>query len=870
MVETASPPVAAGYGISPRTTGEPPEGELREVALLRADTPEAAAFFQRRGDMAGRELRHRCQARIDRTVSAHGGRIARTAGDVSWAYFSEPEDALSAALSLLEKFQEPTEDGDRVGVRIGLHFGEVILERRDLVGRVVHQLDRLVQSLETGRIGLTADFRDSRWRNGTLPFGLRPLASDAGTGFFLAERRMTKRPEPAGTIQLRLEPLWALAPAEFGSAWNALAAARESLRANPPVTSEILPDGVLRFFLDDPGAAARLGLAALDYLAERMGPAAAGCVPVRATVDGSGGNVTSGDDAMPGEIYLTPPAMELDASSLSVEPVGPPGSPPPAYRYRSRPPETPTPFRFAAALGAGPHPPCFHCGACRHLPAACPTRRGEDRSDAIERLGYLHPNEINHLFLRFLTGDSRPLPDGAAPRIAGEAFASLKRVHQLRFFRLLWRSAAERWDDVGDPRFLERKGRGGRAWLALDCLQNGRLQEAEDLLNTALKASPSDAKIHAAFGFLAVERENRRDADENFDQALFHARSVPERIFFLLQRYRLARLDDRPMEMEKFLERALAVDADCGDVLYESALLRLAEGAEERGIDALLTLAEDDRKFYLRALIDPELAPWFVRIRDGLGRLYRSARDDAAEWMPQAGDALGRARELLGAGDRTVAELTTRFARLTELRNRGGYFGLLDAADGARTIVARADRTVRLRREGLFDLLNRQENRLCALDDELSGARPGPLADRLRAVAESIRSEISFLKRALRGEEGESLRSIADRLDELDALLSRAEFRFRVWGALRQGLRFLGAFSKISLVLQSLNLLFGLLLVPVVIRLLAMFMENWQVPLPYLRLSQMGTLLVGGLFGFLVAVFKGLQKMDPDGRPSDS
>jgi tetratricopeptide (TPR) repeat protein len=863
MAESTASAPAAGYGIAARAGGEPPEGVVHEAALLLAETPEVSAYFESHGDQAGRELRHRCQARIARSVTANGGRIARTAGDASWGYFAEPADALSAAVAIQEQFRKKSIEADPIGVRIGLHFGEVILERQDVIGQIVHQLERLAGRLTPGRIAATRSFRDSRWRNAVPPLPFQPLPNGDGPQALLVVWEASQSADLAGNVQLRLEPIWSLAVSEFGPAWRALTAVRNQLRSNRPVNSEELSDGSLRFLLNDAATAARLGRAAINYLDERLGTASGGLVPVLASVELAGGSGLADLERMPGEIYLSA-AIASQAASLETIPESEPGKPPAAFRWPADgTPEEPARFRFAAALGAGPGPPCFYCGARRHPPAHCPTRTAESRPAALDRLGALNPAEINRLFLRHLTGTETPVAGGVSPALAGDAFGELKRVHQLRFFRHLWKTSTDRWESVEDPRFQQRRG-GGRGWLALNCIQNGRWAEAEALLNREMKSHPSDARIHGAFGFLAVDQGDFLSADRHFQAALEHARSTPESVFALLQRYRLALLTGRMLDAEKFLERAANQDPACGPAQYESAVFRLRRGEVERGLKELLALVADDRRVYFHVLLDPDLAPWSDYLHAELARRYRSARDEADQWLPRAREAVDKAATRLGTGDRVVRELSAFLSRLSANRASDGYFSLLDAADGAQSILTRTERAVRLRREGLLDLLGHQEGRRRRLAKQLEGAKSGPLTDRLRAEMDELRDEVRSLGKDLEIQGTAPFPAIGEGLDALAERLNGAEFRFRIWGAIRQGLRFLGAFSRFSLILQSINLIIGLFLVPMAIRLLALMVEGWQAPMVYLRLSQMGTLVVGGLIALVVAAFKGLQTMETD------
>jgi len=95
---------------------------------------------------------------MDGLISAHGGRIANTAGDSVLAEFPSAVDAVQCALAVQGKLAEANA-GDaedrRLLFRIGIHVGDVVVRGADLLGEGVNVAARLEGLAEPGGIAIS-------------------------------------------------------------------------------------------------------------------------------------------------------------------------------------------------------------------------------------------------------------------------------------------------------------------------------------------------------------------------------------------------------------------------------------------------------------------------------------------------------------------------------------------------------------------------------------------------------------------------------------------------------------------------------------------------------------------------------------------
>jgi class 3 adenylate cyclase len=92
-------------------------------------------------------------------ITEHGGRIVKDTGDGFLAEFPSPVEAVRAALQFQTRIKELTigdAEDRRIALRVGIHVGDVIVERRDIFGDDVNIAARLESIAEPGGICISS------------------------------------------------------------------------------------------------------------------------------------------------------------------------------------------------------------------------------------------------------------------------------------------------------------------------------------------------------------------------------------------------------------------------------------------------------------------------------------------------------------------------------------------------------------------------------------------------------------------------------------------------------------------------------------------------------------------------------------------
>jgi len=87
------------------------------------------------------------------------GTVIKTIGDEVMATFPTANDALNAASRMQHDIRIHSElkvEGQAVAIRIGGHFGPVVLENRDIFGAAVHTANRMTSQAKAGQIMVTS------------------------------------------------------------------------------------------------------------------------------------------------------------------------------------------------------------------------------------------------------------------------------------------------------------------------------------------------------------------------------------------------------------------------------------------------------------------------------------------------------------------------------------------------------------------------------------------------------------------------------------------------------------------------------------------------------------------------------------------
>jgi len=145
-------------------------GKDIELAILFADVVGSTKLYELMGDIRAREMVSICIDDMRTATEQQGGTVIKTMGDEVMSTFPSAEAALNAASQMQHSISTHPDlkvDGQPVAIRIGCHYGPVVLENRDIFGAAVHPANRMTSQAKAGQIITTAtmvDHLSPEWR----------------------------------------------------------------------------------------------------------------------------------------------------------------------------------------------------------------------------------------------------------------------------------------------------------------------------------------------------------------------------------------------------------------------------------------------------------------------------------------------------------------------------------------------------------------------------------------------------------------------------------------------------------------------------------------------------------------------------------
>jgi adenylate cyclase len=139
-------------------------------------------IYEALGDQRAREVIAVCLDLMQGATEAHKGTVIKTIGDEVMATFPTADDAMNAAAQIQRSISTHPAlqiDGQSVSVRIGCHFGPVVLERHDVFGSTVNTANRMTSQAKSGQIVTTAQtvaLLSPEWRASVRQIDLATLS----------------------------------------------------------------------------------------------------------------------------------------------------------------------------------------------------------------------------------------------------------------------------------------------------------------------------------------------------------------------------------------------------------------------------------------------------------------------------------------------------------------------------------------------------------------------------------------------------------------------------------------------------------------------------------------------------------------------
>lgn len=134
---------------------------MNEGAVLFADVSGSTKLYETVGDAVAHATIETLITLMRERTTASRGRVIKTIGDEIMAVFPAPNDAADAAMEM----QIGTGDmlpvgGNKLGLRIGFHFGPLVERDGDVFGDTVNLAARLTELASKGQIITSRETRD--------------------------------------------------------------------------------------------------------------------------------------------------------------------------------------------------------------------------------------------------------------------------------------------------------------------------------------------------------------------------------------------------------------------------------------------------------------------------------------------------------------------------------------------------------------------------------------------------------------------------------------------------------------------------------------------------------------------------------------
>lgn len=137
--------------------------QTQPIAIVFADVSNSTRLFEERGDVEARRIISGVIDALMEIVKRNGGTVIKTIGDEVMCTFPAAIDAIMAACQMQRRVtQDPTFVRDSLGIRVGLHHGEALLENGDVFGDAVNTAARMASLAKRDQIVTTAStFRET-------------------------------------------------------------------------------------------------------------------------------------------------------------------------------------------------------------------------------------------------------------------------------------------------------------------------------------------------------------------------------------------------------------------------------------------------------------------------------------------------------------------------------------------------------------------------------------------------------------------------------------------------------------------------------------------------------------------------------------
>lgn len=788
---------------SPQLSNKPKTEEpIAKIAVLFTDIVGSTEFFKTYGDTQGKEMLRRHYNIATSVFSRFNGNVIKFIGDSIMASFIDPTDAIKAAIILQQKILINNRKRGGViptHVRIGIHYGEVIVEKDDIYGDVVNVASKLTNIAKGDEIYISSAVYDQVKGMGTAFFEVLPLLEKKNIPEDLVVLKVVWDEniaiDPEEDAVIFINPITAKIETDYYQILDSLIVSEYKKISDKIKKTKILSDKSYLLYLDEPTYSMDLVKKIIDMFFENIEKKDSLRFPLLQIIIATSKNFPESEeippwlkdclwDISPGYIYISEDIyFRLEISENEPLQKGSYGHDKRKfyiYAYPSQGEETLVGiFPYSYALLTGPFRPCFYCGSKKHREKECPSKDLPDYTCSAERLGYYPIDKINNLFLRMILNqkpDNKSEENELSPisHIARESLYEVTRIYQLRFFRCIWNTDSTNWSFIREHK---SNTEGGLIWLSQDSIRISDLDKAENLLEKAKEESHDNFRLYCVYGYLRIEKEDIESAEDYFKKALSYAKHTAHKIFIRLLIARLYFITGRLDDASKIVKEILSTDPFCVDALYMDIKIELNNGKESKALKDLEDLIKGFRCYFIYAFIDYEFFPYRKIIAERLESLFKKAKTKAEELSFVAEEESNKIKDM---GDKqTISEIQALLLKIKNAIGQNSYFGYLDAGELAETVIAKCREIFNEKKKKIIAYASEFYKRLEKIKNFLDNYKYKRFSESIRIQTDDCNSKVKKIMESIEPWTSSSIEAIElacrDIEMELEAIEGKVE-----------------------------------------------------------------------------------------------
>jgi len=823
IIMTDSFPIAQAY----------PDNTLTEnVAVLFTDIVGSTEYFKTHGDKLGREMLRSHHNIASSIVSAYGGKVIKLIGDSIMASFAVPAEAFKAAIKMQQKFKVADNDKyspGNIGVRVGIHYGRVIVENNDIYGDVVNVASKLTNLAYGGQIFISGDIYNlvkniphvhfelvPNWHIKNIPYRIEAYKVSWDEKVELA---------PTNNITVYICPINELADEDFKTIWNGFDFTENAFIMKNAKRKIRLPDTSFMIFFNDVGAAVKTSSYIMGLLADKLIEKSKDAfLPIQIVIETfpclseddiiAKGYCFSRESFKPGTINISEDTYHTmdDLERTAFTRINIKINNKHFYRWSHRnnvEQDEIEIFLYGNTLIQGSFAPCFYCGSKKHISMDCPSKKLPDVTHALDRLGYLSFDSINELFLNSLVSDTSSSDAEKSNILPFYSFYELTREYQLRFLRAIWGATGDDWNTVAN-RLSEKEG--GFVWLAQDSLRISNHPMAESLIKKAFEHQANDFRVYCVLGFMCIEKNDYDNAINHFNEALAHTAPPIHKIYLQLLLARIHKMNNRSEEASKIIGNIISKNPSCSDAVYLDIIIKFQQNKVNTAITQLVKLVESNRKYFMCAYIDPELKPYSNFIMPELTKLFNNVKKDASDALNKAENELSMNSKI--AEKQLSEDIQSLFLKAKNAYDTESYYGYFDALYYSKLVISRCDDFLKEKKKALLKSIGALKDRISYNIDYLNKYKLQRFAssyrDQLFKTSEKI-DKVFQNKAAITQINFDKYSQLHDNIYvEIENLEERIKNTYQ----LEQSIRLFFKLSRLGLIFLSIVFLMGFFILP--------------------------------------------------------